>query len=199
MDEEDDDDQLMAQLRSGDRSAFDRLTERHFTALRYFFQSRSHAVRDLQMAEDLAQEVLIRVYNESKNFTACGRFRSWMFRIARNLLIDTVRRQSYDALIGGRSGGDQDDVLRGLHCDSPAVVDQADHRELADLVDTILEELPEDQRLTFKIYHYLGLSLPEVAAILETNTATTKSRLRLARDRLQERLKDMRIEPDHDF
>lgn len=192
----DEDDALMDRLKQGETQAFDELVERHFSGLRYYFQSRSHSVRDRQMAEDLAQEVLIRVLNESRNFNPCGRFRSWMYRIARNLLIDTVRKESYDALIGGKTSGDQDEVIGRLPDETRAIVDQADCRELADIVDELLDELPEDQRMTFKIYHYLGLTLPEVAAILETNTATTKSRLRLARDKLQERLRELQIEPD---
>ena len=66
--------------------------------------------------------------------------------------------------------------------------EQADQRELAGLVDELLQELPEEQRLTFTLHHFADLSLPEVGEILHANTATTKSRLRLAREKLQEKL-----------
>ena len=55
-------------------------------------------------------------------------------------------------------------------------------------VDELLLEIPEEQRLTFTLHHYSGLSLPEVAEIMESNLPTTKSRLRLAREKLSSQL-----------
>ncbi len=86
------DDGLMYRLQGGDRTAFEQLVERHQTPLAHFF---FRHLRDWQLAEDLTQETLIRVHN-----TAClprGCFKGWMFRIARNLMIDSTRRRSHDA------------------------------------------------------------------------------------------------------
>ncbi len=55
-------------------------------------------------------------------------------------------------------------------------------------MDEVLDEIPEEQRLTFTLHHYAGLSLPEVAEAMDTSLPTTKSRLRLAREKLQEKL-----------
>jgi RNA polymerase sigma-70 factor (ECF subfamily) len=184
----DPDDGLMLRLKQGDQAAFNELVERHSEGLRNFFRARSHSVRARQMCEDLAQETLLRVYHESRDFIPQGRFKAWMYRIARNLLVDTMRRHAYDALLGNRAGGDSDDQLRGLTSSAQAIVDAADTHEIGDLVADLLQELPEEQRLTFQTHHYLGLSLPEVAEVMETNTATTKSRLRLAREKLREKL-----------
>lgn len=200
----DTDDQLMCRLQEGDESAFSELMDRHYEGLRNFFRARSQSVRARQMAEDLAQEVLLRVYNEAWDFIPQGKFKAWMYRIARNLLIDTMRRHSYDALIGGRAGGDPDEQLARLSAGQTPVPDQANHHELGDLIAELLVELPEEQRLTFQIHHFLGLSLPEVAEVLETSTATSKSRLRLAREKLREMLRlrgyafDMGPEPADD-
>jgi len=59
---------------------------------------------------------------------------------------------------------------------------------MAGSADELLEEIPEEQRLTFTLHHYAGLSLPEVADVMETSLPTTKSRLRLAREKLKEKL-----------
>ena len=67
--------------------------------------------------------------------------------------------------------------------------EKANHHELAEMVDELLEEIPEEQRVTFTLHHFSGLSLPEVAEVTETTTATAKSRLRLAREKLQQKLK----------
>ena len=70
----------------------------------------------------------------------------------------------------------------------------ADIREIAGLVDELLRKLPEEQRLTFHMHHYLGMTLVEVADAMEANVPTTKSRLRLAREKLQEFLRGRGID-----
>lgn len=192
----DEDDELMCRLQQGDGAAFDELVKRHFPALRSFFHVRSPSLRGRQMAEDLAQDVLLKVYNEAWDFIPQGKFKAWMYRIARNLLIDTVRRESYDALLGARQGGNPEDQLDRLESSAREIADQADTHEMGDIVAELLAELPEDQRLTFQTYHFLGLSLPEVAEVMETSTATTKSRLRLAREKLREKLELRGINTD---
>ncbi len=187
----------MCRIQRADPAAFNELHARHFEALKNFFASRSPSVRSRQMADDLAQDVLMKVYNEARGFVPQGKFKAWMYRIARNLLIDTIRRESYDALIGARQGGDHEDQLARLVSEAAGVVDQADTHELGDIVHEMLTELPEEQRLTFQAHHFLGLSLPEVAEIMETSTATTKSRLRLAREKLREKLASRGITATH--
>lgn len=186
-----DDDELMVRIQAGESRAFEELVERHQGRLIGFFFTNSH---DRQLAEDLTQETLLRVYDQSWDYLPVGRFQGWMYRIARNLLIDTVRRRSHDALIKAvQSSGDEESALAGVAADivSPEVA--ADQRELAALVDRLLQQLPEDQRLTFTLHHFVGLSLGEVAEIMETPLATCKSRLRLAREKLQQQLVDRGI------
>ncbi|MEK6234413.1 MAG: sigma-70 family RNA polymerase sigma factor, partial [Planctomycetales bacterium] len=162
----DPDDELMCRLQGGDETAFEELVSRHYHGLRNFFRVRSSTVRARGVADDLAQEVLLRIYNEAWDFIPQGKFKAWMYRIARNLLIAVQRRESYDALIGAREGGDGEAQLARLVSDSAAVVDLADTKELGDLVAELLAELPEEQRLTFQTHHFLGLSLPEVAEVM---------------------------------
>ncbi|HEY1067682.1 MAG TPA: sigma-70 family RNA polymerase sigma factor [Pirellulales bacterium] len=193
------DDQLMDRLQKGDRRAFDELVRRHQPSLRSFFLVRSTSARSRQQADDLAQDVLLKIYNEADKFVPQQKFRAWMFRIARNLLIDRARRDTYDALGGGRQSGD-DEQLGRVACDSAQVVDVANTKTNADMIAALLDELPEEQMLTFKAHIFLGLSLPEVAEVMETNTATTKSRLRLAREKLQEKLAERGVRfSDDDF
>lgn len=187
-----DDDQLMIGIQEGHARAFAALVERHQQALISFFFSN---LRDWQFAEDLTQETLLRVYDQAWDYLPTGRFRGWMFRIARNLLIDNVRRRSHDALVRSvRGTGDEKCVLATLAGDARSPVEHADQRELAGLVDELLQELPEDQRLTFTMHHFAELSLPEVADIMHVSTATTKSRLRLAREKLREKLEARGVE-----
>lgn len=181
------DDQLMISLQGGDSRAFDELVSRHEDALLRFFYRNS---RDQQFAEDLTQETLLRVYNQSWDYLPRGRFRGWMFRIARNLLIDNIRRQSHDALVKAVRGrrSNEDDTLTRIAGEVLGPQERANYRELSSLVDEMLKELPEDQRQTFILHHFSGLSLSEVAEVMDTTLPTSKSRLRLAREKLREKL-----------
>ena len=181
------DDQLMVGIQSGDAGAFDALVFRYQSPLIGFFVRNT---RDMQLAEDLTQETLLRVYNQAWDYLPLGRFRGWMYRIARNLLIDNVRRRSNDALVKAVKANtdSEDDRMARLAGEVASPGEQARFRELASMIDELLTEIPEDQRLTFVLHHYSGLPLPEVADVMETNHRTTKSRLRLAREKLREKL-----------
>lgn len=180
------DDQLMIQLQSGESTAFEALVDRHQGPLIGFFFRNTH---DSQLSEDLTQETLLRIYNQAWDYLPGGKFRGWMYRIARNLLIDNVRRQSHDALIRAVKASQlEDDGMSRLAGEIVSPSERADFREIAELVDELLQEIPEDQRLTFVLHHYAGLSLSEVADAMETSLPTSKSRLRLAREKLREKL-----------
>lgn len=190
-----DDDRLMIRLQEGDRSAFDALVARHQGDLYGFFVKNT---RDPALAEDLTQETLLKVYRMSWDYLPLGRFRGWMFRMARNLLIDTARRRSHDALVHAlraksREQAGEAEAISRLADELLPPETQAGQRELAEIVDGLLAELPAEQRMTFTLHHFHGLPLPEVADVLETNVPTTKSRLRLAREKLQARLAKLGI------
>ncbi|MFG0335271.1 MAG: RNA polymerase sigma factor [Maioricimonas sp. JB049] len=183
-----DHDELKIRLQGGDHSAFEELLERYQGPLQGFFFRNT---RDAQLSEDLTQETLLKVYNQAWDYLPSGRFRGWMYRIARNLLIDDVRKRSHDALVKAlkRSPNTDDDAMQRLAAEVLTPSERASARELVDLVDRLLGEIPEEQRQVFLLHHYAGLSLPEVAESMEIPLATSKSRLRLAREKLTVKLR----------
>ncbi len=189
-----DDDQLIIGIQEGDQRAFEALVARYQGPLIGFFYRNT---RDREFSEDLTQETLLRVYNQAWDYLPMGRFKAWMYRIARNLLIDNVRRQSHDALVKAATGqgADEQDALARLAGEVLSPQEHADIRETAHLVDELLREIPEEQRVTFVMHHYACLSLPEVAEAMETSLPTTKSRLRLAREKLREQLASRGVVP----
>ena len=186
----------MIRLQSGDDSAFEELVEKYRSELEGFFHKN---LRDRQLAEDLTQETLLKIYHNFWDYLPLGRFRGWMYRIAKNLMIDKVRRQTNDVILLARKSrpADQElDPLNWLAGDLLTPEEVASHSELSETVDELLRELPEEQRLTFTLHHYSGLSLPEVSEIMESNLPTTKSRLRLAREKLSAQLSTQGIHLD---
>lgn len=188
------DDELMILIQSGVMQAFNDLVDRYQGMLIGFFVRNT---RDLQLSEDLAQETLLKVYNQAWDYLPLGRFRGWMFRIARNLLIDDLRRRSNDALVRAirPQSSEEDNALARIAGELVPPEREVEQREFADLLDEVLGEIPEDQRQTFTLHHYSGLSLPEVAEIMDVSIATCKSRLRLAREKLAEKLRMRGIVP----
>ena len=180
-----DDDQLMIRLQEGDNTAFDELVDQYQSPLIGFFLRNT---RDIQLSEDLAQDTLIKLYQQSWDYLPVGRFRGWLFRIARNLLIDDIRRKTNDALVRAvkRPRDEEDDVLYRIAGEMTSPEDQADQREVAKLVEEGLQLIPEEQRQTVTLHHYGGVSLPEIAQIMDVPLPTCKSRLRLAREKLAE-------------
>ena len=185
----DEDDELMHRLQGGDETAFERLVQRHQSPLIGFFHRQ---LRDWQLAEDLSQETLLRIHSTAWDYLPRGAFKAWMYRIARNLLIDTTRRRAHDCLVHAVKGrpheDDREEMIARLSGELPLPDEELDRREFASVVDDLLHHIPEDQRLTFILHIYAGLSLPEVAEAMESNLPTTKSRLRLAREKLREKL-----------
>lgn len=189
------DDLLMIRLQEGDSAAFEILVEKHQPPLIGFFFKNT---RDRQLSEDLSQETMLKVYRMSWDYLPTGKFRGWMYRMARNLMIDDYRRRSGDALLHAKVDQREDEqALSQLMEEMLPTEVSTDRKEFVAIVDELLPEIPDDQRQTFLLHHYSGLSLPEVAEIMECEVSTSKSRLRLAREKLREKLRIRGITPDH--
>lgn len=182
------DDEIMIQIQSGVAAAFEALVVRYQGMLIGYFVRNT---RDVQLSEDLAQETLLKVFHQSWDYLPLGRFRGWMFRIARNLLIDTYRRRAHDALIRAvrRCSDDEDDALARLAAEFVPPEQALEQAEFSRMLKSLLEEIPVDQRETFLLHHESGLSLGEIADMMDVSTGTCKSRLRLAREKLAEKLR----------
>jgi RNA polymerase sigma-70 factor, ECF subfamily len=188
------DDQLMLALQGGDRRAYGKLYNRHYPGLLGFFCRR---LRDFHLAEDLAQDTFIKLWEKFYDYLPRKSFRAWLYQIAYHLLIDKTRKRSHDLLLGAGLGSDLDmeDPLARIEGRDLSAADQATERELSAAVNEILATLPPDQMTTFILYVYVGLSLPEISEVMECPLATTKGRLRLARKKIVEELKKRGFPP----
>jgi RNA polymerase sigma-70 factor, ECF subfamily len=186
-DTSEDDDALMLRLQGGDGRAFDELYERYQSPLWAYFLRNT---RDAQLAEDLAQETFLKLHAKFWDYLPSRRFKGWLFRIAHNLLVDDVRRKSHDALLHAskHQAREDDDHMQRIADDLLPPDVTVEKQEVAELIERLLDEIPSDQRETFTMHHFQDLSLPDIADAMDVPLATCKSRLRLAREKLSEKL-----------
>ncbi|MFK7990744.1 MAG: RNA polymerase sigma factor [Sandaracinaceae bacterium] len=188
------DEELLRRFDDGDATAFEELVRRYERPL-YNFILRS--VRRRERADELLQDVFMKVVQRSSDFKGNSKFSTWLYTIARNLCIDHSRKmvfrrhKSLDA--PGRSGpGDEGPTLLertagGAETDRAAIA-----KNLQSRIAAAVDELPDDQREVFLLRQVDGLAFKEIASILEVPENTVKSRMRYALERLQRGLSEYR-------
>jgi RNA polymerase sigma factor (sigma-70 family) len=167
------DEELMLAYRHGDAEAFDTLYRRHRGAL-YRFVLR--AIKQRSAAEELFQEVWIRVIEARSRYAPQARFTTWLYTIAHNLLVDHWRKKGLKVV-------NLDDIDEVASADNPAR--QAEARESIARFLHALESLPAAQREAFLLHEEAGLTVAQVAAATGSNEEAAKSRLRYAMAKLR--------------
>ena len=187
------DDDLMLAFASGSDHAFAQLHRRHASQLQGWLYRQ---LRDTHAAEDLTQEVFIQIHRSRKDYTPGHSFTGWLYRIARNLLISTARRKHAEKRrmdrtqqLGGEQDNDDTDFITRVASTLQDPAEAMGDREFAETVDGLLAGLPDDQKTTFVLSVYCGLSCTEIGVVTQCCTATVKGRLRLAKAALRGRLR----------
>jgi RNA polymerase sigma-70 factor (ECF subfamily) len=197
VDGDESDEALMTAYRAGDVRAFERLLARHEKPVWNFLRRFS---RDAEAAEDLLQEVFLRVVKDAQESTAAwtgaAKFSTWLYTIARNLCIDRARRAVHReaaSLDGtGAGGAESTETLhdRLASPDAPADVVVAG-RQAARRIDRAIAELPDDQREVFLMREVMELPFAEIASVVGASEPTVKSRMRYALEKLRTALADL--------
>ena len=177
------DEALMLQLQAGDLRSFDILVKRwEKRLLNYCYRM----VNDIVLAEDLRQEVFLRIYRSAKTYRPTAQFSTWMYRIATNLCLDTLAKQQrrkeipMEIYIESGSEGFDEKLIDPSEAPEAAVL----KKEIADRVRSALACLPEDQRVVVIMRHYHDMKFREIAEILECPISTVKSRMVAGMERL---------------
>jgi RNA polymerase sigma-70 factor (ECF subfamily) len=166
---------------AGEERAFDELVERYQTRLVNFIY---RTVGDRERAEDLVQEVFIRVYRHLHRFDRSKKFSTWVYTIASNLAKNELRNRSRNPLVlfqTVRKNWQDDD--RPLQFEDPnsRPDDLYRKRHLREVVEQSVAKLPEHHRSVFVLRELEGKSYDEIAEITGCNLGTVKSRLNRAR------------------
>jgi RNA polymerase sigma-70 factor (ECF subfamily) len=163
--------------RSSDQHELDRLVTEHLPrALRFA----TRLTGDVDAAEELVQEALVRVARSWKTFRHEARFQTWLFRIVIN-----VFRSRAAAAERSRGLPLVDEVI-DKHAGDPAI--GAQEKELADLIAACVSALPTRQREVMILVSFEGLSVAETASVLEITEANVHATLAVARSRLTREL-----------
>lgn len=170
----------MARLAMRDIRAFEALYDRYGTLV---YSMALRVVGDAQLAEDIAQEVFLRVWRRPDHYLPQrGRFAAWLLSVARNAAVDQVRTRSRRR----RHETASEEPERELPADEgqdPALMAQlADERQK---VRRALTSLPLEQRRVIEMAYYGGYTQQEIAAMLSQPLGTVKTRIRLGMQKLR--------------
>ena len=181
------DEALMLQLQTGDMRSFDTLAKRwEKPLLNYCYRM----INDIVLAEDLRQEVFLRIYRSAQTYRPTAQFSTWMYRIATNLCLDTLAKQqrrketSMDAYLELESDGFDEKLVDPSDAPETALV----KKEIENRVRSALARLPADQRVVVVLRHYNDMKFHEIATIVERPISTVKSRMAAGMERLSQML-----------
>src|SRR6185503_5245555 len=157
------DEELMSAYRDGNAAAFDALYTRHRGAL---FRFVLRGVRERRVAEELYQEIWMRVIEARGRYSPRAKFTTWLYTVAHNRLVDHWRRKEL-AL------APPDEEVAASAAADPAR--QAEARQALDRFARAIEELPHAQREAFLLHEEAGLTAVEIAAATGSETEAVKS------------------------
>ncbi len=188
------DEQLMHAYREGNARAFELLLARHERKVWNFLR---RSVGDAALAEDLLQEVFLRVIKARLEWKGEAKFTTWVYAIARNLCVDHARRAVHrDARSLDAPTRVDDEAGETLHdrlaTDARDAEGLASDGQVRARVDAAVAALPPDQREVFLLREVMDMPFAEIAVVVGAPEPTVKSRMRYALERLREALDDLR-------
>jgi RNA polymerase sigma-70 factor (ECF subfamily) len=163
---------LMLAFQQGDEGAFRALFERHARAMFTFCH---HFVRNTARAEELAQDVFLKVYRARDRYQPTARFKTFLYRIASNHCLNDLRRGVVETPVGAAGEGEDPNDLDTLPSDAATPEDHARGRALEAAFRELLARLPDKQRAALVLCRFEGLSYEEIAQVLDTTVSAVKS------------------------
>jgi RNA polymerase sigma-70 factor, ECF subfamily len=182
--------EVMLRVKAGDQSAFDYLVQKYRRPLVSFMY---RMARNSAAAEDLAQEVFLRVYRSRQTYEASAKFTTWLYRIATNLAVNHARDTRHERPEVTVSL-DEPDEETGTTLDVPDGTISAEEalvrRERMAAIRSKVEALPERQKLAVIMHKYQQMDYKQIADVLKLSESATKSLLFRAYESLREQLKE---------
>ena len=177
--------QLMLRAKQGDDAAFTQLVKAYQDRLTNIFY---HMVQSQEAAEDLAQDVFLRIYRARHGYQPTARFSTWLFRIANNLASNSRRakgRHKESSLPTSESGSlGPEQLVKEKSALMPTR--QLDRQELQAVVQQAMEQLNDRQRMAVLLHKFEDMSYEDIAEAMELTGPAIKSLLSRARENLRQ-------------
>ena len=186
--------QLMLDVKAGDEASFELLLQRYRTPLVNFL---FRMVRNREQAEDLAQEVFLRVYRAREEYVPSAKFTTWLFRIATNAALNSVRDNRHQRMavsLDAPIGEEQESAPRELPAREMRIDEHLLERDRAEFIQRAIASLPEKQRAAVLLHKYEEMDYAEIAKVLDCTEAALKSLLFRAYETLRVQLAPL-VEP----
>jgi RNA polymerase sigma-70 factor, ECF subfamily len=185
--------QLMLDVKAGDEASFDFLLQKYRMPLVNFLY---RMVRDTATAEDLAQEVFLRVYRARKQYSPSAKFTTWLFRIATNLALNSVRDNRYHKLETSLDAPvKEDEAPMQLRSPEMRIDEHLLEQARAEIIRRAIWSLPEKQRAAVLLHKYEEMDYGEIAKIMECSESALKSLLFRAYETLRVQLAPLVAQP----
>src|SRR5271156_2483348 len=182
--------EVMLRVKAGDQSAFDFLVQKYRRPLVSFMY---RMARNTTVAEDLAQEVFLRVYRSRQTYEASAKFTTWLYRIATNLAVNHARDTRHERPEVTVSLDEPDEETGSTMdlADSKITAEESlVRRERTLAIRAKVEALPERQKLAVIMHKYQQMDYKQIAEVLKLSESATKSLLFRAYQTLREQLKE---------
>jgi RNA polymerase sigma-70 factor (ECF subfamily) len=179
---------LMLRVRDGDTASFEILLRRYRLPMVSYFR---RMVRDQGLAEDLAQEVFLRVYKSRERYQPEAKFTTWLYRIATNLALNAIRDRKDE--VSSIPGDDPDGgtEFERFVDPQPTVEQRLVQGDRERMIRHAVEALPENQRAAVLLHKYQEVDYRQIARILRVSESAVKSLLFRAYETLRIRLEPM--------
>jgi RNA polymerase sigma-70 factor (ECF subfamily) len=186
--------QLMLDVKAGDEASFGVLLQKYRSPLVNFL---FRMVRDRATAEDLAQEVFLRVYKARAQYSPSAKFTTWLFRIATNLALNSVRDNRHHQMDVSIDGPVEEDEAPPMQLPSRdmRIDEHMVERDRAEFIRQKISALPEKQRVAVLLHKYEEMDYADIAKILECSESALKSLLFRAYETLRVQLAPLVSQP----
>ena len=182
--------QLMLEVKEGNKNAFEQLMQKYYPRILNFIY---RFTGDKANAEDLTQEVFMRVYNSAARYKARSKFQTWLYTIAKNVGLNELRRSKNPTLsLDEMFDAGKKEIKREIkdpHGFSPD--EEIIQLEKIAKIRATINDLPEKQRIAVILKRYEGFSYAEIAATLNVSDKAVKSLLSRAKENLKNRLANL--------
>jgi len=177
--------ELMARLREGDPASFGLLLERHRAPVIHFLY---RMVQNQAVAEELAQEVFLRVYKSRASYQPAAKFTTWLFRIATHLGLNWIRDGRSEKCQQSLDEGTPQGAGRQVRDRGPTVEEELVHQAKLREVRRAIQSLPAKQRAAVMLHKYEEMEYAQIAIVLSCSQSAVKSLLFRAYEALRGRL-----------